>query len=196
MPRRSFENVEEFESHMGKETEILLDGTENPVERPKGYDNQKVKYSGKKHAHMDIAMVLSDKMRYIYYLSRLYPGKNVDMGILKKEFPPEDGWFKNFRAIVDLGFVGIGEIYEIKELVIGHKKNRKSRENPRPELTEEQKEWNKKVSRERIYVEHAIGGMKKFRILKNKCRLKSHNLKEKIIGICAGLWNYQLTINV
>ncbi|HFC00038.1 MAG TPA: DDE endonuclease, partial [Phaeodactylibacter sp.] len=41
-----------------------------------------------------------------------------------------------------------------------------------PKLTEEQKEWNKKVSRERIFVEHAIGRLKKFRILKNRCRLK------------------------
>jgi DDE superfamily endonuclease len=61
-------------------------------------------------------------------------------------------------------------------------------------LTEEQKKRNKAVSRERIFVEHAIGGMKKFRILKNKFRLKSDVLKNKILGICAGLWNYQLLL--
>jgi len=50
------------------------------------------------------------------------------------------------------------------------------------------------VSKERIYVEHAIGRMKKFRILKNKCRLKSSDMKNRIIGICAGLSNYDLSI--
>ncbi len=117
------------------------------------------------------------------------------MGIFKEEFPPQYGWFKNMKVLVDLGFTGIGSLYIIKELLIGHKKPKKTDLNPNPELTEEQKEWNRYVSRERVYVEHAIGGMKKFRILKNKCRLKSDELKNKIIGICAGLWNYQLTLN-
>ncbi len=46
MPRRSFETVEEFESHLGEADELLFDGTEMGCERPKGYDSQKVKFSG------------------------------------------------------------------------------------------------------------------------------------------------------
>ena len=139
-------------------------------------------------------MLLSDKATWIYYVSNLYDGSNVDFGILKKEFPVGKGWFKKCRVLVDLGFVGIDKLYEIKELVIGKKKPRKSKNNPEPELTDEQKEKNKKVSRERIFVEHAIGKMKKFRILKNRCRLKCQVLKNKILGICAGLWNYHLML--
>lgn len=194
MPKREFSDVAEFEEHLKDAQEVLIDGTENPIERPKDADNQKSKYSGKKKAHTDISLVISDKKRYIYYLSPLYNGSNVDMGILKKEFPPTLHWFKNMRVLVDLGFVGIAKLYEFKELLIGFKKPRKSKANPEPSLTAEQKQHNRAVSKERIYVEHAIGGMKKFRILRNKCRLKSQSLKERNIGICAGLWNYQLKL--
>lgn len=187
--------MEAFEEHVSEASELIFDGTENPTERPKGYDNQKVKYSGKKKTHTDLAMVLSDKSKWIYYVSNLYPGSNVDFAILKKEFPPGMGWFKHIKLLVDLGFVGIGKIYEIKELIIGEKKPRKSKKKPHTELTPEQKAKNKEVSRERIFVEHAIGRMKKYRILKNRCRIKCMDLKNRIVGICAGLSNYQLAIN-
>ena len=185
----------EFEQHVEQAKELIFDGTENPVERPQDYDNQKDKYSGKKKTHTDIAMVLSDKNRWIYYVSELFPGSQVDIGILKKEFPPGLGWFKTHRLLVDLGFVGIEKYYEIKNLVIGFKKPRRSKKNPNPKLTEAQKEHNKKVSSERIYVEHAIGRMKKYNILRNRCRLKKMELKNRILGLCAGLSNYQLLIN-
>ncbi len=195
LPKRKFESVEEFELHVKDAEALIFDGTENATERPKGKENQRVKYSGKKSTHTDIALLLSDKKRWIYYVSNLYDGSNVDFGVLKKEFPPEKDWFKNVKLLVDLGFVGIEKNYTIKELIIGEKKKRKSKSNPNPTLSDEQKELNKAVSKERIFVEHAIGGMKIYRILKNRCRLKTPELKDRIIGICAGLWNYHLAIN-
>lgn len=195
MPKRGFKTVAEFEEHVKHAGEIIIDGTENPTERPKGNDNQKVKYSGKKSTHTDIALVMCDKKEKIYYVSKLYDGSNVDFGLLKKEFPPGHDWFKNVKLLVDLGFVGIEKIYDIKELVIGEKKKRKSKSNPNSKLTDGQKELNKKVSKERIFVEHAIGRIKIYRILKNRCRLKDPELKDRIVGICAGLWNYHLTVS-
>jgi DDE superfamily endonuclease len=194
MPKRSFENVEEFEEHFADADEVLIDGTENMCFRPKDNDNQRLKYSGKKGTHTDIALVFTDKRRYIYYLSRLYEGSNVDFALLKAEFPPSKDWFRDQKVVIDLGFVGIEKEYKMKEVLIGFKRARKSKANPTPTLTKEQKEWNGTVSRERIYVEHAIGGMKKYRILKNRCRIKCQCLKNEIIGICAGLWNYQLLL--
>ena len=94
--------------------------------------------------------------------------------------------------LFDLGFIGVEKLYSFKELIIGEKRARKSKQNPTPKLSKVQKEKNKQVSRERIFVEHAIGGMKIFRILKNRCRQKLEEIKNKIIGICAGLWNYKL----
>ena len=195
MPKRSFKDVEEFEAHVCDAEELIFDGTENLTERPKDYDEQKEKYSGKKCTHTDLTLVLSDKRTWIYYASEYYNGKNVDFGVFKQEFPPEYPWFKNSKVLVDLGFIGIDKLYEIKELVIGEKKPRKSKENPNPKLTEEQKIKNTKVSKERIFVEHAIGKMKRYRILKNRCRIKCSVTKNRIVGIAAGLWNYQLLLN-
>lgn len=139
-------------------------------------------------------MTLSNAKRRIFYISKIYDGKNTDFGIFKLEFPPGLGWFICFKVIVDLGFIGIAKLYNIKELLIGHKKNRKTKNNPNPEpLTEEQKAWNRQVSKERIYGEHAIGGMKRYRMLKNKSRSKCNDLKNCILGVCAGLWNYKLS---
>lgn len=195
MPRRGFEDVADFEGHVSEAGELIFDGTENPVERPQSNDGQKVKYSGKKKTHTDAALVLSDKKRKIYYVSRYYDGSNVDMGILKMEFPPDKAWFAKLRVLFDLGFVGVGKTYEFLELVIGEKKPRRSKSNPEPKLTDAQKGSNKKISKERIFVEHAIGGMKIYRILKNRCRLKCQQMKNRILGLCAGLWNYHLSLN-
>jgi len=194
MPKRTFESVEEFEQHFADADEVLVDGTENMCFRPKCNENQRVKYSGKKGTHTDIALLFSDRRRFIYYLSRLHEGSKVDFGLLKEEFPPEKDWFRNQKVVIDLGFVGIEKEYRMKQVMIGTKRPRKSKANPAPKLTKEQQEWNSTVSRERIYVEHAIGGMKRYRILKNRCRIKCQTLKNEIIGICAGLWNYHLML--
>jgi DDE superfamily endonuclease len=194
MPVRKFDSVDGFKEQVSGAEEVIFDGFENLTERPKGHDNQKVKYSGKKSTHTDIALLASDKKTWIYYVSHLYDGSNVDMGILKKEFPPGEDWFSGLKVLFDLGFIGVEKLYEFGELVIGEKKKRRSKNNPSPRLSDEQKEKNKKISRERIFVEHAIGRLKKFRILKNRCRMKCQNLKNQIIGICAGLANYQLTL--
>ena len=140
-------------------------------------------------------MIMSNKKRFIYYVSYLYLGKENDMGIFKSEFKPGLGWFKDLRVLFDLGFTGVDKYYQFQELVIGHKRPRKSKDNPNPQLSKEQKEKNTAVSKERIYVEHAIGGMKRYRILTAKSRTRSYKLKNQIIGNCAALWNYKLLLN-
>lgn len=60
------------------------------------------------------------------------------------------------------------------------------------ELTDIQKEENKELGKERIYVEHSIGGFKRFKILANRLRIKSKYLINQIIGVCAALWNFYL----
>ncbi|WP_124331166.1 transposase family protein [Desulfonema ishimotonii] len=56
-------------------------------------------------------------------------------------------------------------------------------------MTEEQKEENRNLSRQRIFVENAIGGMKKFNILNFVFRNKKENFGDDVIALCAGLWN-------
>jgi hypothetical protein len=51
---------------------------------------------------------------------------------------------------------------------------------------------NKRIAQIRIPVEHAIRGMKKYRIITQPFRLKAWKLIDKIIETCAGLWNFKL----
>ena len=107
--------------------------------------------------------------------------------IFKEEFPPEQNWFENHRVRVDLGFQGMADDYVCKELNIPNKKKKKE------ELTPEQKEENKLLAGERIFVEQALGGMKRYRILSDRLRIHDLNLYNEILGVCAGLWNFYLT---
>ncbi|WP_420825165.1 transposase family protein [Thiospirillum jenense] len=59
-------------------------------------------------------------------------------------------------------------------------------------LTSEQKTTNKQLASERIFVEHSIAGLKRFRILSNRLRIHNFDLYDKILGVCAGLWNFNL----
>ena len=48
MPIRNFKDLDKFKQIFSKETELIIDATEHPTERPKDNEKQKDKYSGKK----------------------------------------------------------------------------------------------------------------------------------------------------
>lgn len=48
LPKRGFSSEEELKTFLAKETVVLLDATEQRVQRPAGKDEQKADYSGKK----------------------------------------------------------------------------------------------------------------------------------------------------
>jgi hypothetical protein len=132
-------------------------------------------------------VILSNSQRKILYVSHCWVGKTHDYRMFKEEFPPENNWFKDFQVRVDLGFLGIEKDYVCKELLIPNKKKKKQ------ELSPEQKQENKLQASERIRVEHAIGGMKRYRILSDRLRVQDVKLYNVILGVCAGLWNFHLT---
>ncbi len=70
------------------------------------------------------------------------------------------------------------------------KKPRKSKANPEPKLTQEQKEYNKDVSKKRVFVENALAGLKRYYIISNRMRIKKSR-KETLV-LCASLWNFYL----
>jgi hypothetical protein len=60
-------------------------------------------------------------------------------------------------------------------------------------LREEQKAANQTLSRVRIFVEHAIGGLKRYNIVVYGFRNRKAHFEDEVIGICAGLWNLVLS---
>lgn len=107
--------------------------------------------------------------------------------MFKEEFPPGQSWFTNLNVRVDLGFFGFAKDYECKKLYLPHKKPKKQ------ELTAEQKADNKLLASERIVVEHSIAGLKRYRILSDRLRMRDFDLYNQVLGICAGLWNFRLS---
>jgi len=122
-----------------------------------------------------------------------FPGSVHDYTMLKKEFSPEEPWFENINTLLDLGYQGIQKDYIGDEVQIPHKKPRKSKKCRNPELTDEQKEKNRVLSRVRISVENAIGGIKRFNIFNYIFRNKKKNFDDDVIALCAGLWNMAIT---
>lgn len=115
--------------------------------------------------------------------------------MFKTEFKPGLNWFKNFRIYVDLGYLGFADDYKTKKLLIPYKKTKKSKNNPNSTLTEEQKKHNKNVSSIRIKVEHAIGGMKRYKCFSDKYRNKTDDAKSFFKILSAGFWNFNLSFN-
>ena len=50
VPQREFKSVQEFEAYFKKESTLILDGTEQRIQRPQAAEEQKACYSGKKRA--------------------------------------------------------------------------------------------------------------------------------------------------
>lgn len=113
--------------------------------------------------------------------------------MFKNEFEPKLNWFKNFSVYVDLGYLGFANDYETKALFIPHKKPKKSKNNPNPELTKEQKEYNKKVFSTRVIAEHAIAGMKRYGCFANRYRNKIDSTEVSFKTLSAALWNFNLS---
>ena len=95
-------------------------------------------------------MSLPDK--FIVFLGRTFSGHNHDYTMLKQELPPHLDWFTDIHVRVDLGYLGIQADYRDDQIDIPTKKPRKSKKNPSPELSAEQKAENKALSQVRIFV--------------------------------------------
>jgi len=91
---------------------------------------------------------------------------------------------KTLRLLQDLGFLAYAP--NGVEVVIPTKKPRKK------ELTAEQKATNREKSRERVVVEHAIGGLKIWRIVKETIRSWSHRVRDQVMYLACGLHNFRL----
>jgi hypothetical protein len=120
-------------------------------------------------------------------------GKIHDLHLLELDVPMDEYLFNCFEILVDLGYLGIDKLYQIKELIIPIKKTRKAKGQPKDELSDEQKTFNTAVSKRRVIVEHAIGSVKRFDILKDLFRAHLDFYDNIVIQTCAAIHN--LTLN-
>jgi hypothetical protein len=192
MPHRAFSSAEEMREAFAGIEDIFIDVTERPHARPADKEKQKESFSGKKKHHAAKNTVISDINKMILFLGYTVMGGIHDYRLLKQEFSPGMDWFLTFRLWVDLGYIGIQKDYNHCEILIPHKKPRKSKANPAPSLTDEQKKENREMSSLRVIVEHAIGGIKRFGILTGKFRNRKKGFVDDVAALCAGLWNLKI----
>jgi hypothetical protein len=84
----------------------------------------------------------------------------------------------------DLGFQG----YRRKGITIVQPKKKP----PGGELTPPEKVANRAISSIRIRIEHAIGGVKRYRMVKDKIRLLRDGIRDTVMDTCCGLQNFRL----
>lgn len=128
--------------------DLIIDATENQIERPK-CDQEKY-YSGKKKRHTVKTEIRVTKKGRITNVSETVPGPIHDFKLLEEgeEIPPE------VCALGDSGYEGIKNIHEKSK--IPHKKPKGK------ELMKQQKEENTALSRIRVIVENIMGDIKTF----------------------------------
>ena len=100
--------------------------------------------------------------KFIVFLGRTFRGHHHDYLRLQQEFPPEVDGCTDMNVRVDLGYLGMKSAYRGEQIAIPTKKPRKRKKHPNPRLSDEQKAANTALSRVRIFIEHAIGGMKRY----------------------------------
>lgn len=168
---------------------MLIDSTERPHYRPKNTAQQRALYSGKRRCHTVKNTIIADRKRFIHFLSSSTQGNVHDLDLLRIDFHPRFDWFKKFDCILDLGYLGFARDYSTNSLKMPAKHTRKQ-----PKLDSNQKKNNKAINHQRIPVEHAIGGLKRFDCLVNRFRNRKVPLfDDLIIQVCAGIWNFHLT---
>src|SRR5437870_2527047 len=131
--------------------------------------------------------------QWIVFLGRTLRGHHHDDTMLQQAFPPEVEWFTDMKVRVDRGYLGMQSDYRGDQIALPTKKPRKSHKNPNPPLSEEQRAANTALSRVRIFIEPAIGGMKRYNILVHTFRNRIEHFEDDVIGVCAGLWNLVLS---
>ncbi|MBP9017767.1 MAG: IS5 family transposase, partial [Paludibacteraceae bacterium] len=63
------------------------------------------------------------------------------------------------------------------------------------ELSDEQKENNRSISSFRVLVEHAISGVKRCRIVKDRFRCHKFGFDDLVMELACGLHNLRITLN-
>jgi len=164
------------------ELEFIIDGTERPIQRPKERQRQQDNYSGKKKRHTVKNNVISHKpTKKIKALSPTEPGKIHDKKLADQEqyrFPAGSKLWK------DTGFQG----YEPAG-VFTYQPKKKPKGG---ELTATEKEDNQAIAKERIGVEHSIGGVKVFHIVRDIYRNHKQGFADLIMETACGLHNLRL----
>jgi hypothetical protein len=181
-PEREAESLVTSEKVLEQVTDWLLDGSERRRQRPKDKKKQREHYSGKKKAHTDKNLLISNgQTKQVIYLSPTVAGKTHD-----KKAADQVGlsYLRGTTLSKDTGFQG----YEPAGVVTSQPKKK-----PRGrECDDEDVVLNRMIASYRIGIEHTIAGVKRCRIVKETFRNLKDGFSDKVMEIACGLHNLRM----
>lgn len=168
---------------LNAETELLVvDVTEHSIERQK--KNRKDTLSGKQKCHTLKSQVLVNQKTQEIICIAVRKGKVHDLRIWKES---QVNLTKETELLADKGYQGIKKIHSNSRTPI--KKTKKKC------LSKEQKQFNKRLAKERIVVEHVHRKLKIFRRLSSRYRNRRRRFGLRI-NLIAGIYNYDLYLSL
>ncbi|XP_046588327.1 uncharacterized protein LOC124293084 isoform X1 [Neodiprion lecontei] len=168
-----------------KNIRVIVDCAEFFCQSPTNFEHQGNLYSSYK-AHTTFKVLIGCTPNgCISFVSDVFEGSISDPEIFKRSkiadlLQPGD------VVLADRGFT-VHDIVEAKQAHL----NIPPFLNGRDRLTPQEEMLTKKIAKQRIYVEHVIGRIKKFRLLQTVLPLNMRTLMSQIIFVCACLVNFQ-----
>lgn len=157
---------------------LYLDATERCVPRSVDSERQRHEYSGKKGCHTNKNLLLTSERGRVLYLSATVEGSRHDKALADEaQLAFEQGQ----GLLLDLGF----QAYSAP----GAQPCLPVKKPPKGELSELDKMYNRLLASLRVTVEHVIGSVKRIRIVKDKIRLHSDQVRDRVMLIACGLHN-------
>jgi hypothetical protein len=178
LPARQSQDLDLDEDDVGL---FIHDGTERAITRPLDSQAQKLYYSGKQKRHTIKNDVLIDDRCKIRFSSETVEGKKND-----KKLADESGYRVPKGSVLaqDAGFQG----FRLEGVAVLQPKKK-----PRGgELSYADKLRNRLISGIRVRVEHAVGGVKRYGMVKDKLRHWKSGFRDLVFETCCGLHNFRL----
>ena len=163
--------------------DVLIDATEQQIQKPKNKRKRKDNYSGKKKCHSLKTQATTSKGGLFLHLSRSVPGKVSDLHLLRASqvlhHLPVD-----IKVGLDKGYDSIDQKHPQR---VFHQPTKARRNKP---LDLIQKYLNQSISILRIPVEHAFAHLQRFKLLAGIYR-GNHTVYDDTFLTIAGLHNFR-----
>lgn len=160
---------------------LYMDATERSVPRSVNSERQRHEYSGKKGCHTNKNLLLTGEQGRVLYLSATVEGSCHDKALADEA---ELVFGQGQGLLLDLGFQGYSAQGAQPCLPV--------KKPPKGELSELDKMYNRLLASLRVSIEHVMASVKRIRIVKEKIRLHSDQVRDSVMLIAAGLHNLRI----
>jgi IS5 family transposase len=179
--RRKIGSIDELLAQYPDLREVIVDATEQPVNRPQNKVKRKNRYSGKKKRHTRKVQVTALDNGLIVHLSKSVGGRTHDLTLfhrsgVERQLPT------GIAIAADKGYTGLAKHYPQRQVELPKKA---SKHQP---LSRGEKRRNRRLAKRRVVVEHAISRVKKYQVMGSKYRHRESDYDQVCRTVC-GLVN-------